>query len=203
MLLPVISPEDQTLVSLIEQRIEEAVGESSTALKAEQEVKTPAASAELAPVQEPSTAGLGTGKAEDTAAPATQHPERAHRPRHKDKETSAPGQYVELDLHEMSVRDALSQVRGEMQHAIDDPLIRCLVVVHGYGKNQGSAAIRGEVRACLRREFGKHDRVRKILRGELLDGLDEESQAVKEACPEISFGKLGRNNSGITLVLLN
>jgi len=126
----------------------------------------------------------------------------ASRPRRSRKSIVSPGGFAKLDLHEMNVSDALNQVRGEMERIVGDPTIRCLLIVHGYGKDRGTSQIRGEVRALLKRDWVRHPRVTEVLNGERLDNFDSRFIAIREACPELTSQELGPKNAGITVVRL-
>ncbi|MBN2006293.1 MAG: AAA family ATPase [Anaerolineae bacterium] len=110
----------------------------------------------------------------------------------------APGDFIEIDLHELNIEEAIKEVTASLNRVIDDETLRILVIIHGYGKEGKTPVIKQKTRELLRQYT--EDNLR-VLHGENLDGFDPASLEIVQICPRLSFDDLGRNNPGITVVL--
>lgn len=132
--------------------------------------------------------------------PIKQKRRRKKRRRKSRKTPETPGKLERIDLHGYNLDEAKSLLDDCLDLVLSDKSVRCLLVVHGYGKDKAPSVIKKEVQERLNR-LSRHGRVYKVFPGEFLDGFDENSVMIKKLCPEFRFKEIGRNNPGISIVL--
>ena len=99
------------------------------------------------------------------------------------------------------VREALQRLDGELALARQEK-VKLLKVVHGYGSRGAGGEIRIAVQKRLL-ELVQNDQIRACIFGENWSKTEDIAWKLLQSHPELkSDSDLGRNNRGITIVLL-
>lgn len=91
---------------------------------------------------------------------------------------------------ENALAEALAKVRCSST-------IRAIKVIHGYGSHGRGGSTKETVRNWT---FQFRRRFRAVINGEDYDIFDDDSQAMRQVCGQISDSDLGMANAGMTLI---
>lgn len=112
-----------------------------------------------------------------------------------------------LDLHDYIVEEALNQLKQDLKIGSQTSKIRCLVVIHGYGKhasnkNKQAGILKQRVRLWIKNlEKDHRDRIYKVIYGENLKSNSPDLLPILEACQDIPGDLLRNQNEGMTVIL--
>jgi hypothetical protein len=100
-----------------------------------------------------------------------------------------------------TVEEARARLRGEI-HSAQQSGVKVLKIVHGYGSTGVGGDLRFALQATLR-QMASNNEIRDCIYGENWRKADERTWELLKQMPELkSDSDLGRNNKGITIVLL-
>jgi len=113
-----------------------------------------------------------------------------------------PLEFIELDLHDLSLSDAQKTFEGTFDTYKDNNSVGAIVVVHGYGKDKSRSVIKDWLNTRYK-NLKNHRRVRKIIRGERINNkFDKTTTLIRESIKDFDYLSYS-NNAGISIIIFD